>query len=94
MNVFPHDNFDSFNLYNNICVMKLEEPLDLSEDRIAQAGLPIQGQNFSGDATVSGWGTTSPADTDVRGMMATTKQITATATTTEAAAETTTKQKL
>jgi len=56
--VVDHEDFSSFTLKNDVCLLKLAAPLNLNSE-VSPVALPSQGQLFpdSGRATVSGWGT-------------------------------------
>merc|ERR1719384_1428262 len=58
--VYNHEDYDSWTITNDICMLHLEESADLSSQYIGTIGLPSSGQEYpSGHmCTVSGWGTT------------------------------------
>ena len=59
-----HKDYSSTKLTNDIAVIKLDQPLDLSGDAVRAACLPQSGQTFENElATVTGWGTTSSGGT-------------------------------
>ena len=58
--IIMHPNYPKPQRYSNdVCILKLSTPLEMTE-QVAGAPMPTQGQQFEGDAVVSGWGTLSP----------------------------------
>jgi len=56
--IVDHEDFSSFTLKNDMCLLKLASPLNLNNE-VSPVALPTQGEIFSdsGRAIVSGWGT-------------------------------------
>jgi secreted trypsin-like serine protease len=59
--VMLHEDYDSWTINNDICLLKLSGSADLSSSVIGTISLPSQGEEYSAGTmcTVSGWGTTS-----------------------------------
>ena len=58
--VIIHPNYDDSTIYNDICLLRLSGQLILSsKTRTAAIKLPQEGYTATGNAVVSGWGTTS-----------------------------------
>lgn len=55
--IILHPNYTRGSLINDICILRLREPLVLGNNtRTAIINLPPQGHSASGNATVTGWG--------------------------------------
>ena len=55
-----HPSYDGSTLFNDICIVRLAQPLILSmEKRTLAVKLPHEGYTATGMATASGWGATS-----------------------------------
>nr|AAS91794.1 intestinal trypsin 3 precursor [Lepeophtheirus salmonis]CAH61270.1 putative trypsin [Lepeophtheirus salmonis] len=52
-----HPDFGTSGVNNDICILHLENPLELN-DKVAKIAMPDQDQEFEGEAVISGWGTT------------------------------------
>lgn len=60
--IISHENFDYDIIANDVCLLRLKEPL-VFNDEVQPVKLPEQDQAFeSGDAIVSGWGTLHAGD--------------------------------
>merc|ERR1739844_894339 len=59
--VMLHEDYDSWTISNDICLLKLEESADFSSSVIGSISLPYSGEEYDAgtSCTVSGWGTTS-----------------------------------
>merc|ERR1719486_747352 len=59
--VWLHEDYDSWTITNDICILDLEEAADFSSSVIDSISLPYDGEEYSSGTmcTVSGWGTTS-----------------------------------
>merc|ERR1712179_297619 len=53
-NVFRHEDFRL--TYNDVCLLKVDKPFIFDNPEVQPAKLGKQGQEFTGMATVSGWG--------------------------------------
>lgn len=53
-----HPDYNSHTIENDICLLELEEPLEMNEN-VQASSLPEQNAEPTGMATVSGWGTLS-----------------------------------
>ncbi|KAG7165584.1 trypsin-1-like [Homarus americanus] len=53
-----HENFDDFNLYNDIGLLKLSEPLNFNE-YVSAIDLPEREYTATGDCILTGWGSLS-----------------------------------
>ena len=53
-----HENFDSYTIENDICLIKLEYEADITSDAIDTIGLPPAGKEYEAgtECKVSGWG--------------------------------------
>ena len=54
-----HEDYDDWELYNDIAVMRLATPLTLVPGIVAVTRLPPPGRIHSGQVTLFGWGGTS-----------------------------------
>ena len=59
--VILHEDYDSWTIYNDICLLELSGEADFSSSVIGAISLPSDGKEYSAGTmcTVSGWGTTS-----------------------------------
>ena len=59
--VWLHEDYDSWTITNDICILDLEEAADFSSSVIGPISIPYDGEEYSAGTicTVSGWGTTS-----------------------------------
>merc|ERR1712244_183187 len=59
--VMLHEEYDSWTINNDICLLELESNADFGSSAIGAIGLPADGEEYSAGTicTVSGWGTTS-----------------------------------
>merc|ERR1719402_1487393 len=59
--VMLHEDYDSWTISNDICLLKLEESADFSSSVIGSISLPYSGEEYDAgtSCTVSGWGTTT-----------------------------------
>jgi len=59
--VILHEDYDSWTINNDICLLELESMADFGSSVIGAIGLPTDGEEYSSGTmcTVSGWGTTS-----------------------------------
>ena len=59
--VVNHEDYDSWTIENDICMLHLDGQADFSSNVIDAIGLPRSGQEYDAgtSCTVSGWGTTS-----------------------------------
>jgi len=59
--VMLHEDYDSWTIYNDICLLELSGEADFSSSVIGAISLPSDGKEYSAGTmcTVSGWGTTS-----------------------------------
>merc|ERR1712096_489020 len=59
--VMLHEDYDSWTINNDICLLELESAADFGSSVIGAIGLPADGEEYSAGTicTVSGWGTTS-----------------------------------
>merc|ERR1711872_820460 len=66
-----HEDYDSWTIENDICMLWLADSADLSSSVIDTIGIPSSGQEYpSGHmCTVSGWGTTSEGGSLARTLM-------------------------
>jgi len=69
--VHNHENYDSWTIENDICMLDLEDSADFSASNIGSINIPSDGQEYpSGHiCTVSGWGTTSEGGSLARQLM-------------------------
>jgi len=69
--VMNHENYDSWTIENDICMLELAEDADLSSNVISAISIPADGQEYSAGTmcTVSGWGTTSEGGSLARSLM-------------------------
>ena len=56
-----HENYDSYTVLNDICMLTLEGEADFSSDFIGAINLPDDHEEYESgtDCIVSGWGTTT-----------------------------------
>ena len=56
-----HEQYDSWTITNDICLLELESSADFSSSVIDKIMLPSDGEEYTAGTTctVSGWGTTS-----------------------------------
>merc|ERR1711972_243311 len=61
MGVMLHEQYDSWTISNDICLLELDGTADFGSSVIGKIGLPYDGEEYSAGTTctVSGWGTTS-----------------------------------
>merc|ERR1712106_917970 len=59
--VMLHEDYDSWTIYNDICLLELSGEADFGSSVIGAISLPSDGKEYSAGTmcTVSGWGTTS-----------------------------------
>jgi len=59
--VMLHEQYDSWTISNDICLLELDGTADFGSSVIGKIGLPYDGEEYSAGTTctVSGWGTTS-----------------------------------
>merc|ERR1712071_688876 len=59
--VILHEDYDSWTIYNDICLLELSGEADFSSSVLGAISLPSDGKEYSAGTacTVSGWGTTS-----------------------------------
>merc|ERR1712183_903441 len=59
--VMLHEDYDSWTIYNDICLLELDGMADFGSSVIGAIDLPSDGEEYSAGTmcTVSGWGTTS-----------------------------------
>merc|ERR1719486_716592 len=59
--VWLHEDYDSWTITNDICILDLEEAADFSSSMIGPISIPYDGEEYSSGTlcTVSGWGTTT-----------------------------------
>jgi len=59
--VMLHENYDSWTINNDICLLEIDGMADFSSSNIGPISLPSDGEEYPAgtDCTVSGWGTTS-----------------------------------
>ena len=59
--VMNHENYDSWTIENDICMLELATDADLSSSVIGAIDIPYDGKEYDAGTmcTVSGWGTTS-----------------------------------
>ena len=59
--VILHEDYDSWTIENDICLLELEGQADFSSSVIGSISLPSSMEEYPAgtDCTVSGWGTTS-----------------------------------
>merc|ERR1712077_54581 len=59
--VMLHEQYDSWTITNDICLLELDGAADFGSSVIGKIGLPYDGEEYSAGTTctVSGWGTTS-----------------------------------
>jgi len=69
--VHNHENYDSWTIENDICVLDLAEDADVSSDCPGVIDLPDEGQEYPAGTmcTVAGWGTTSEGGSLARQLM-------------------------
>ena len=69
--VLNHEEYDSWTISNDICMLHLDGAADLSSSVIDTIAIPSSGQEYpSGHiCTVSGWGTTSEGGSLARQLM-------------------------
>merc|ERR1711868_27924 len=69
--VHNHENYDSWTIENDICMLDLEEDADFSASNIGSINIPSDGQEYPDGhiCTVSGWGTTSEGGSLARTLM-------------------------
>ena len=69
--VLNHEEYDSWTISNDICMLHLDGAADLSSSVIDTISIPSSGQEYpSGHmCTVSGWGTTSEGGSLARVLM-------------------------
>ena len=69
--VLNHEEYDSWTISNDICMLHLDGAADLSSSVIDTISIPSSGQEYpSGHiCTVSGWGTTSEGGSLARTLM-------------------------
>ena len=69
--VHLHENYDSWTIENDICILDLAEDADISSDCIGVVDLPNGGQEYPAGTmcTVAGWGTTSEGGSLARSLM-------------------------
>merc|ERR1719243_202496 len=69
--VANHEDYDSWTIENDICMLDLEDSADFSSSVIDTIGIPSSGQEYpSGHmCPVSGWGTTSEGGSLARALM-------------------------
>ena len=69
--VLNHEDYDSWTITNDICMLHLDGSADLSSSVIDTISIPSSGQEYpSGHiCTVSGWGTTSEGGSLARQLM-------------------------
>ena len=61
LRVILHENYDSWTINNDICLLELESEADFSSDVIGGVELPGEGAEYEPgtECVVAGWGTTS-----------------------------------
>jgi len=59
--IYLHENYDSWTIENDICLLQLKEDADFSSDNIGAIDFPSDGEEYDAGTvcTVTGWGTTS-----------------------------------
>merc|ERR1719150_159771 len=59
--VILHEDYDSWNINNDICLLEIDGTIDMSSSNVGAIGLPSSGEEYSAGTmcTVTGWGTTS-----------------------------------
>merc|ERR1712241_1137078 len=69
--VANHEDYDSWTIENDICMLWLADSADLSSSVIDTIGIPSSGQEYEAGTmcTVSGWGTTSEGGSLARTLM-------------------------
>merc|ERR1719356_1898545 len=69
--VHNHENYDSWTIENDICMLDLEDSADFSASNIGSINIPSDGQEYPDGhiCTVSGWGTTSEGGSLARQLM-------------------------
>merc|ERR1711963_238661 len=69
--VHNHENYDSWTIENDICMLDLEEDADFSASNIGSINIPSDGQEYPDGhiCTVSGWGTISEGGSLARTLM-------------------------
>merc|ERR1712170_119995 len=69
--VMNHENYDSWTIENDICMLELASDADLGSSVIGAIDIPSDGQEYSAGTmcTVSGWGTTSEGGSLARTLM-------------------------
>ena len=75
--VLNHEEYDSWTISNDICMLHLDGHADLSSSVIDTISIPSSGQEYpSGHmCTVSGWGTTSEGGSLARALMKVTHDV-------------------
>ena len=75
--VLNHEDYDSWTITNDICMLHLDGSADLSSSVIDTISIPSSGQEYpSGHmCTVSGWGTTSEGGSLARALMKVTHDV-------------------
>ena len=75
--VLNHEEYDSWTISNDICMLHLDGSADLSSSVIDTISIPSSGQEYpSGHiCTVSGWGTTSEGGSLARALMKVTHRM-------------------
>merc|ERR1712098_404908 len=75
--VANHEDYDSWTIENDICMLWLADSADLSSSVIDTIGIPSAGQEYAAGTmcTVSGWGTTSEGGSLARTLMKSKSQL-------------------
>ncbi len=54
--IVEHEDYQPLTINNDMCLLTVDRPLTLNAE-VVPVSLPSAGQQFTGDALVSGWGT-------------------------------------